>query len=57
MSENLKPCPFCGSTNILHEEERDASRVRCMSCDIGTGWVPGPSERSMNRWNRRVHDN
>lgn len=56
MTEKLKPCPFCGCTNIWHEEGQDVSCVQCASCGIGTGWVPGHLATSINRWNRRADD-
>lgn len=54
MSEELKPCPFCGgevktdrSSNII------GFQVYCAPCRIQTAWER-TMEEAARRWNRRV---
>lgn len=54
MSEELKPCPFCGGKAILLDTVDGEYYVKCKKCGISTpAWVR--AETSMNRWNRRVN--
>ena len=63
MDGKLKPCPFCGSTNLRIEQlilDRvvgdGAYWVRCLGCDI-----EAPSRisetKAIEYWNTRVGDN
>ena len=45
----LKPCPFCGSSDLLTEPNYDDSTVRCQSCN-----AEGPTgnyQGCENKWN------
>jgi Lar family restriction alleviation protein len=47
----IKPCPFCGETDIhLHGTDYDAT-IECSECRIGIT-LP-TSEECLERWNRR----
>lgn len=52
MSEELKPCPFCGSTDLGYIKLIDHSATQCLQCR-----AIGPNEKtdgSNDGWNRRV---
>jgi len=52
-SESLKPCPFCGSTNL----EQSANEVACDDCGgaVILGWSPSiTGEQVAAAWNRRA---
>ena len=38
MSEELKPCPFCGGPAVLEGEEGHGYEVVCPHCDGRSGW-------------------
>lgn len=54
--EGLKPCPFCGSTNLTHIDEVDTERgeravyIRCQACGCHGPWyrTDGNAERFWN---------
>jgi len=50
MSEELKPCPFCGG----HAEHiyYDGSSVICASCDVQTQ-VFATEQEAIEAWNQR----
>ena len=59
----LKPCPFCGSTEIRIDEiklreEPNHWQVRCLECGCGTlrySYYALPSkDGAIKKWNRRV---
>lgn len=63
---DLKPCPFCGNTNIgiLYGKEAYQSKdyfpafeasVRCLRCGIGTR-KRSHAEIAVNLWNRRENE-
>lgn len=68
-SEELLPCPFCGSEAVF-VEYRNANRVRCTGCRITSplvgdrpvggnieSWDPivgGAKVRAAARWNQRT---
>lgn len=54
MSEELKPCPFCGGEEIYGKSEA-SGRVRavCFDCLASTGWLAGADEAAA-AWNRRA---
>lgn len=62
MSENLKPCPFCGGTDLQYGI-RDRNRwgwlvyVWCDTCGIDGPWICVENTRDIHRasepWNRR----
>ena len=56
----LKPCPFCGSTDVhllacinIREPEK---MIFCMKCGAGmiSGWFKEEDERLIEMWNRRM---
>ena len=62
----LKPCPFCGSTNVLYEnvrvplpdwEDKDDSDwfFRCYGCrtDFILHNAPNSKDGAIKRWNKR----
>lgn len=53
MSEELKPCPFCGSENVRFESEKHA--VVCMRCKA-RGCVAPTEEMALDMWSDRVGD-
>jgi len=59
MSEELKPCPFCGGTNIVLFKIRDGKRVGCADCGAAARQTfHGPNgdtdQRAASRWNTRA---
>jgi Lar family restriction alleviation protein len=53
MTHELKPCPFCGSTNLITENARDF--IACGDCATEGPWVCGQgSTESIEAWNRRA---
>lgn len=50
MSEDLKPCPFCGGEARLVKRD-GASLVYCTKCERGTGLCRGDAAVTM--WNTR----
>jgi Lar family restriction alleviation protein len=68
MSNQIKPCPFCGSKDVeaFSQDEDDCPNrsaiVRCHSCDAQTAQMVGSTkiEMAIRAWNKRVeakHDN
>ena len=57
MTEELKPCPFCGGEAYLtpqNGDPEDSHEVCCSNCG---GYVWGDSkERALSNWNRRIRD-
>ena len=53
MSEELMPCPFCGSENVRFESEKHA--VVCMRCKA-RGCVAPTEEMALDMWSDRVGD-
>ncbi len=52
MSEELKPCPFCGSEGELYKREKWYSRefdVRCINSECGTHFTGF----NVSEWNAR----
>ena len=49
----LKPCPFCGSDDVLVEENATFTWVECQSCDARGTQVIG-EEGAIKAWNRRA---
>ena len=65
MSEaKLKPCPFCGGTNIvIHRDDGivaqrlEIERYRLCCKDCAAQLYRGTKEEVIEAWNRRVKDN
>lgn len=59
MSNELKPCPFCGTPVEVDEDKfiRGDSlfRIECMGCGIHSGAFDDKNEL-IEVWNRRVDD-
>lgn len=47
---NLRPCPFCGSHNIVLA---DNVALKCADCKAETGWHSNVNDL-INAWNNRV---
>lgn len=63
MSEELKPCPFCGGEaeiisgsefrDFVSEPIDELFFVKCSKCYVPTALFPSPQE-ARKAWNRRV---
>lgn len=52
----LKPCPFCGSTNIVMSVcSKDGGAAWYAECGAGARWHDTPEKAAAN-WNRRPND-
>lgn len=47
MSDNMKPCPFCGGTTIVSMNDPENFGMRCYDCEA---W--GPRDEDVS-WNKR----
>ena len=56
MSEKikLKPCPFCGSDDVVVEETYTSGYVRCRDCGAEGGFRYSHDE-AVAAWNRRTN--
>lgn len=54
--EKLKPCPFCGSTNVEISPYGGAKAVACMDCFCRSEIFEGENtkEKAIAAWNRRA---
>ncbi len=58
MSENLKPCPFCGGfvrviiNPATTEHNKELFRTHCYSCKATLPWVDS-QEEAQRLWNTR----
>lgn len=57
MSENLKPCPFCGSRSVYAEQIGRGGyfNVRCGNC-LANIPLSGSRGTAVSAWNRRAID-
>lgn len=56
IDDELKPCPFCGSTDIeIAWYGKDGEAVICLGCG-GTGSQYTDRAKAIAAWNRRVDD-
>lgn len=59
MNEALKPCPFCGSTDVKlfqftqGDYEEELYCVECVGCEADTGYKYSEDE-AVAAWNSRV---
>jgi Lar family restriction alleviation protein len=56
VSEELKPCPFCGCNAVLHKtgDTGDGYFVKCWGCDAETeGMLYGCDNDAIKQWNTR----
>jgi len=56
MSEQLKPCPFCGGEAELVRwfEETEARHIQCKECKCMTGSPHFMAEFAIKQWNTRT---
>ena len=62
MTEELKPCPFCGGTAVLCNDGRNSSSVECASCGAAVPFFPRLPEnfgkhrdiQTISAWNMRT---
>jgi len=54
-NKELKPCPFCGSGNVLAIGPFVAGRdVHCVGCGATIFWSESPKGKEGELWNRRA---
>lgn len=55
MADNIKPCPFCGSEDIVVCDKGDAWSLYCWDCG-----AIGPTEKhrsdAIDAWNHRIEN-
>jgi Lar family restriction alleviation protein len=57
VSDQLKPCPHCGSTNVgLPFDDRECAWVTCRDCECDGPLVKGgfDNAKAIEGWNRRT---
>ena len=55
MGKTLKPCPFCGETNIKHYKNgANDSICECTNC--GACSLASKKKNAVKIWNRRVEN-
>ena len=58
MSDELKPCPFCGGDAVLYEDRyqyQESAWIRCTRCGIHTQTLIGKNE-VIQQWNTRIQE-
>ena len=57
--EALKPCPFCGSSDVEMEDHEEGYGILCRNCGVwatsGLWWF-NDSKDAIELWNRRVKE-
>lgn len=53
MTEELKPCPFCGGRALTDYDDDDYPIVQCQFCSARTDWFE-KIEDAIKSWNNRV---
>lgn len=56
MTDELKPCPFCGSSAVIRSNGEYQYYVRCTNFDCSvhpTTYVMTTPEKAIAAWNRR----
>lgn len=62
MSEELKPCPFCGcegvtdKVKISGQPHPGIGYVGCPECKVFIDYVRGRSDLAIKAWNRRAYE-
>lgn len=61
MSDEIKPCPFCGSDDIHTDDcsdtQQEGTMILCRKCGGNIkGWGLGCSYRARKLWNTRTTD-
>ena len=62
MTEKLKPCPFCGGSNVVVQKTPSGGKTKfsysvvCEDCWIWTD-MSDIEAKVINVWNRRANDN
>lgn len=56
MSEELKPCPFCGGKAIYREFRGKTLKVYCVKCKCGVIRTGKSKDNAIMLWNRRTND-
>ncbi len=61
MKDELKPCPFCGSKNVVLEKKNSGYQVRCHYCGARGKYtvagLAGSRIEAIKAWNRREGEN
>lgn len=52
MSNELKPCPFCGGEAKIRKDITGLTEVWCYDCLTNTGLHP-PGDHALKKWNTR----
>ena len=54
MSDELKPCPFCGGkAELIYIEHYRECFVKCLKCKVEQGHVYSSKKTAVTAWNRR----
>jgi len=56
MEQPLKPCPFCGNTDICVDENSIGARIICDKCGHGTIAKNNTKSYSIKLWNTRLQE-
>jgi Lar family restriction alleviation protein len=63
MTEQLKPCPFCGSDPRVRKRQDESlwshnivtwTAVGCPECEVEFDWPEGGESNAAEEWNRRA---
>jgi hypothetical protein len=58
MAEQLKPCPFCGHSEVILDQGRHGVLCNFCQSDAPDGWwnqrTPGPATKDMLVWAKRM---
>lgn len=50
---NLKPCPFCGSTDLIEGDDYGSGYVVCLTCQANGPYDDGLANAARDGWNTR----
>ena len=56
MTEELKPCPFCGNNVTVEHLSIGGKLISCCFCDIFVARRLGDAEEIESVWNGRVNE-